>query len=238
MFKPTLLTAGLPVLPRVAVLVAAVLTVLILFSWQLFGFRAIQRGDLIDESNLMLRASSTQESGMGLEQVAGLHLFGDVAANVVAPPPMTELPKTDLKLVLVGAMTDSDPQKASALISADNQTRRFYIGDNIPGGAVLHEVLADSVVLKREDRFETLLFPQVGDTGVPIRPKAAMSQPIGRSASTSAVNVAPQIGRSSQRGPGVAGQPQFERPGVEQGMPLRDRLQHAPGARESKSGRQ
>lgn len=226
MYKPTLSTAGLPVLPRVSVLAAAMLAVLVLFSWQLFGFRAIQRGDLIDESNLRLRASSTQESGMGLEQVAGLHLFGDVAANVVAPPPMTELPKTDLKLVLVGAITDSDPQKASALISADNQTRRFYIGDNIPGGAVLHEVLADSVVLKREDRFETLLFPQAGDTGAPSRPRTGQpsgrSVPVGSINPAGATNVAPPSGR----------------PDVGQGMPLRDRLQRVPGARESKPGGQ
>ena len=226
MFKQTLLTVGLPVLPRVSVLAAAVLAVLILFSWQLFGFRAIQRGDLIDESNLRLRASSTQESGMGLEQVAALHLFGDVAANIVAPPPMTELPKTDLKLVLVGAITNSDPQKASALISADNQTRRFYIGDNIPGGAVLHEVLADSVVLKREDRFETLLFPQAGDTGAPGRSKAG--QPSGRPVPAGSINPAGATNVAPPSG----------RPAVEQGMPLRDRLQRGPGARESKSAGQ
>lgn len=218
MYKPTLSTAGLPVLPRVSVLAAAMLAVLILFSWQLYGFRAIQRGDLIDESNLRLRASSTQESGMGLEQVAGLHLFGDVAANVVAPPPMTELPKTDLKLVLVGAITDSDPQKASALISADNQTRRFYIGDNIPGGAVLHEVLADSVVLKREDRFETLFFPKVSDTGAPNRFKPVANQPSARSMPASAINVAPQTN-------------------TEHGKSLRERLQRDPGANQPRSNR-
>ena len=229
MFKQIVFPAGLPVLPRVSILAAAVLAVLILLSWQLLGFRSIQRGDFMDENNLRLRASSAQESGMGLEQVAGLHLFGDVAANIVAPPPMTELPKTDLKLVLVGAITDSDPQKASALIGAENQTRRFYIGDNIPGGAVLHEVLADSVVLKREDRFETLLFPQAGDTGAPSRSKAGAGQSLGRSTnpvgvanSTDAINVAPSSGR----------------PAVEQGMPLRERLQRGPGAKEPKSNRQ
>jgi type II secretory pathway component PulC len=151
---------------------------------------------------------------MGLEQVAALHLFGDVAANVVAPPPPTEMPKTDLKLVLVGAMTDSDPQKASALIEADQQTRRFYIGDNIPGGAVLHEVLSDSVVLKRDDRFETLFFPKADDTAAPGRFRAGVNQPSGKSGPVGAINVPPQSGRPSQ----------------EQGMPLRERLQRGPGA--------
>lgn len=192
-----------------------------MFSWQLFGFRSIQRGDFIDENNLRLRASSAQESGMGLEQVAGLHLFGDVAANIVVPPPMTELPKTDLKLVLVGAITDSNPQKASALIEADQQTRRFYIGDNIPGGAVLHEVLADSVVLKREDRFETLFFPKVSDTGAPNRSKPVANQPSAKSTPLGAVNVAPQFGPKN----------------TEQGNSLRERQQRDPGASPPRSNR-
>ena len=115
--------------------------VLVTFGWQIAGLIAIQRGDFIDESKLRLRSAGVQEAGMGLEQVAALHLFGDVTANTVAPPPTTQdLPKTDLKLVLVGAMTDSDPQQASALIQADGQARRFYIGDSIPGGAVLRRL--------------------------------------------------------------------------------------------------
>jgi type II secretory pathway component PulC len=142
------------------------LVLLGVWGWQVYGFAAVSRGDFLDDSKLGLRVSSTKETGMGLEQVAGLHLFGEITAVVAEPPPPTDLPKTDLKLVLVGAMTDSDPQKASALISADNQTRRFYVGDSIPGGAVLHEVLADSVVLKRDARYETLFFPKASSDAV------------------------------------------------------------------------
>lgn len=162
---------------------AAGVAILIVFGWQLVGLKAVQRGDFIDDSKLRLKSTGPQEAGMGLEQVAGLHLFGDVSANVVAPPPTTDLPKTDLKLVLVGAMTDSDPKKASALIQADGQTRRFYIGDNIPGGAVLHEVLSDSVVLKRDNRYETLFFPRAGDGPAPPRPRVGGGSPLGRAGS-------------------------------------------------------
>ena len=220
MFKQTLLSTGLPVLSRVSILVVAVLAVLIMFSWQLHGFRSIRHGDFIDETQLRLRASSTQESGMGLEQVAALHLFGDVAANVVVPQ-TTEIPKTDLKLVLVGAMTDSDPQKASALIEADQQTRRFFIGDNIPGGAILHEVLSDSVVLKRGDRFETLLFPRAGEVGTP-RFKAGVSQPSSRSGPVGAINLAQPSTFSTRQ----------------QEKSPRERLQRDPGVSQSHSNRQ
>lgn len=181
MSKPTLLAAGLPVLPAWLVFAGAAAAILIVFSWQLVGLVAVQRGDFIDDSKLRLKSAGSQEVGMGLEQVAGLHLFGDVSANVVAPPPPTDLPKTDLKLALVGAMTDSDPKKASALIQADGQTRRFYIGDNIPGGAILHEVLSDSVVLQRDSRYETLFFPKAGDGAVPSRPRVGASMPAAQS---------------------------------------------------------
>lgn len=211
MFKQTLFATGLPVLPRALMQAVAVLTVFILFSWQLFGFISIQRGDFIDENQLRLRASSTQESGMGLEQVAGLHLFGDVATTIVEPPPPTDLPKTDLKLVLVGAMTDSDPQKASALIAADNQTRRFYVGDNIPGGAVLHEVLSDSVVLKRDGRYETLFFPKASEGGVLPGSRAGIGGPVGK-----------------QHPMGVTSSAQPERNAVQKDSQLRERLQRGP----------
>jgi type II secretion system protein C len=140
-----------------------------LFVWQTIGLLAVGQEKFIDEGSLRLRASSSSESGMGLEQVAALHLFGDaVTAQAAAPPVPTEMPKTNLKLVLVGAMTNSDPKKASALISADNQSRRYSIGDNVAGGAVLHEVLSDSVVLLRDGRYETLFFPRTSD--VPVVP--------------------------------------------------------------------
>lgn len=206
MSKPTFLAAGLPVLPAWSVFAAAAAVIVVIFSWQLVGLAYVQRGDFIDESKLRLKSAGSQEVGMGLEQIAGLHLFGDVAANIVAPPPSMDLPKTDLKLVLVGAMTDSDPKKASALIQADGQTRRFYVGDNIPGGAVLHEVLSDSVVLQRDGRYETLFFPKAGDGAVPARPRVGASVPAAQS------GVAPTARPSA-------------RPGGEGNVPSHDRAQ-------------
>ncbi|HSC75381.1 MAG TPA: type II secretion system protein N [Pseudomonadales bacterium] len=190
---------------------AVVITVLAGFSWQIVGLRAVQRGDFIDENALKLRSAGAREVGMGLEQVAALHVFGDVAANVVAPPPPADLPKTDLKLVLVGAITDSDPKKASALIQADTQTRRFYIGDNIPGGAVLHEVLSDSVVLERDGRYETLFFPKTSETPAPIKSGIGANPPATRLGSA-----------------GVVGTPAITQPILKQDPALRERLQRGP----------
>ncbi|MCC7516892.1 MAG: hypothetical protein IT470_06095 [Pseudomonadales bacterium] len=149
---------SVPVVWGVAALLLAAM-----LAWQGAALYGIWRGEGIDNQRLKLRTVSSRETGMGLEQVAGLHLFGEVSSA----PPVTEQPvtmaKTDLKLVLVGAMTNTDPKRASALIGVDQQTRRFFVGDSVTNGVVLQEVHADSVVLKRNGVLETLSFPRVGD---------------------------------------------------------------------------
>jgi type II secretory pathway component PulC len=145
------------------VLAGAVSLVLLGMLWQVWDLWNIRQGKFIDNDSLKVQVASQRSAGLGLEQIAAMHLFGNAADKPLAPPPPAELPKTDLKLVLVGAITDSNPKLASAIIDADRQVKRYFVGDNIPGGAVLHDVLADSVVLKRENRYETLSFEKAGD---------------------------------------------------------------------------
>lgn len=161
---------------------------------------------------------------MGLEQVATLHLFGNAAARPAAAPVPTDLPKTDLKLVLVGAITDSDPKQASALIEADKQARRYYVGDNIPGGAVLHEVLSGSVVLKRENRYETLEFPK-GSEAVN-QTKAALTS-VGLPTAGPAVGNALQPVAATAAPVNAAAQPTSQQ-NQPKGLTLRERLQKTP----------
>lgn len=128
--------------------------------WLLWQIRA---GAFLRDGELEIRQPERAVTS-GLAEVASIHLFGNAADK---PPPEPEkpaaLPVTDLKLVLVGAITDSDPAKASALISADNVVKRFYVGDDIQGQATLSEVAPDSVVLKRGLRYEKLQFPKGGE---------------------------------------------------------------------------
>lgn len=106
----------------------------------------------------------TAADGMSLEQAAVLKLFGDAksAPEVVEAP--KEIPQTDLKLVLVGAINSTDTNASSALIQNGSETKRYYIGDSISSGVLLHEVRKNEVVLKRDNRFETLSFPKVIDS--------------------------------------------------------------------------
>ncbi len=149
-------------LPKLLTFLAVTLLTLAGFSLQVWGLWGIKKGDFIDDSRLKIKATAKREQGMSLQQVVSLHLFGNAADK----PPVVQvvdrvLPKTELRLLLVGAITDSDPTKASALITAiGSGTRRYYVGDAIPGDAVLYKVDPATVVLKRANRYETLSFPK------------------------------------------------------------------------------
>ncbi len=149
------------------------------FVWQSVNLFSIWRGADIDSARLAVRAAGSSGSGIGLEQVAKLHLFGEKASEpVVTVPGTTEMPQTDLKFVLVGAMTNSDAAKASALITTDKQTSRFFVGDAIATGVVLQEVRADAVVLKRNGKLETLSFPRAADSAFST-PNSGLGRPSG-----------------------------------------------------------
>lgn len=105
---------------------------------------------------------------LGLEQIANLQLFGNADTVPVVESVPKELPKTDLQLVLVGSITNTDSQQSSALVqSGKDAAKRYFLGDEIAEGVVLHEVRKDEVVLKRDNRFETLGFPRSVDTPPP-----------------------------------------------------------------------
>lgn len=146
------------------VLIAAVMVMAAAFVWQGAHLVSAWRGTDMDGARLVIRAAGSSGSGIGLEQVAKLHLFGERAREPIVEPTTTEMPQTDLKFVLVGAMTNSDAAKASALITTDKQTSRFFVGDAIATGVVLQEVRADAVVLKRNGKLETLSFPRAAES--------------------------------------------------------------------------
>ncbi len=93
-------------------------------------------------------------------KVADAHLFGEADA---APPPeaAVDAPETRLNLKLRGTIAADDETIAHAIISeGGNQAKVYFIEDSVPGGATLHEVRADRVILKRGGAFETLKLPK------------------------------------------------------------------------------
>jgi general secretion pathway protein C len=107
---------------------------------------------------------------LDLTAVTNAHLFG-------APPrpaqDASNAPETSMPLVLTGIIAGNDPQNGLAILGPNAQSAKVYaVGDNVPGGAKLHSVYSDRVVIDRNGQLESLALPhQTAANGPP--PSAA-----------------------------------------------------------------
>ncbi|MGD8527006.1 MAG: type II secretion system protein GspC [Thioalkalispiraceae bacterium] len=96
------------------------------------------------------------EPAARLLSISNLHLFGKAEAPAVVDAPIVA-PETRLQLKLKGVFASSDPRQAFAIIAdSKNQDKAYRLGSSVSGGAVLHAVYPDRVILKRNGRLETL----------------------------------------------------------------------------------
>jgi general secretion pathway protein C len=130
-------------------------------SWRLWPQSAQGAGTPLLGATATASPSNTH-SAPSLLAVAALHLFGEADSAAVTPPPsVIDAPETRLSLTLRGIVAVSAAGQGHALIAEGSRDELVYkVGDALPGGAVLHEVLADKVILKRGERFETLTLPR------------------------------------------------------------------------------
>lgn len=96
-----------------------------------------------------------------LDSVAAMQLFG---APQAAPQPAAaqiNAPETSLNLTLRGLFAAARKESAFAIIAEGAGNERPYrIGGKLGGGAVVHDILPDRVVLERSGRYETLRLPK------------------------------------------------------------------------------
>ncbi len=110
------------------------------------------------------------------EAIAARHLFGE--ANVAPHVGAIDAPETRLNLTLRGIAASGSPAYARALIAGPDAKENVYaVGAEVPGGALVHEIHADHVLLNRRGTLETLRLPKFSGDGSPAPPIAA--QPIG-----------------------------------------------------------
>ncbi|MFI4869674.1 MAG: type II secretion system protein GspC [Steroidobacterales bacterium] len=89
--------------------------------------------------------------------IVNARLFG--AAPVVAGG--SDAPTTTMPLILAGVIADPDPGKGVAIIGENAAAGKLYgVGAAIPGGAHLHAVYSDRVLLERNGGLETLMLPR------------------------------------------------------------------------------
>jgi general secretion pathway protein C len=104
--------------------------------------------------------------------ITNAHLYGSAPVVENAQDP-SNAPRSSLPLVLTGIISADDPQNGLAILGQTAATAKvFAVGDNVPGGAKLHSVYSDRVVIDRGGNLETLVLPrQVAPGGPP--PSAA-----------------------------------------------------------------
>ena len=104
--------------------------------------------------------------------ISGAHLFG------AAPPPKQDsanAPETSIPLVLTGTIAGNEPQNGLAILGQTAQTAKVYaVGDNVPGGAKLHSVYSDRVIIDRNGQLESLALPHQTASNAPAPSAAAL----------------------------------------------------------------
>ncbi len=92
--------------------------------------------------------------------IANAHLFGEADAQPT-PSAAVKAPETRLNLKLRGTIAADDETIAHAIIADDsNKAQVYFVEDSVPGGATLHEVHPDRVILNRGGALETLRLPK------------------------------------------------------------------------------
>jgi general secretion pathway protein C len=92
-----------------------------------------------------------------LATVVNAHLFGSAAGAVGGP----NAPATTMPLILAGVIAEKDPDKGQAIIGENAAAAKLYsVNAAIPGGARLHAVYRDRVLLERNGGLETLSLPR------------------------------------------------------------------------------
>jgi general secretion pathway protein C len=111
-----------------------------------------------------------------LATVVNAHLFGAPTGALGGP----NAPPTTMPLILAGVIADKDPGKGQAIIGENAAAAKLYsVNAVIPGGARLHAVYRDRVLLERNGSLETLSLPRTPLAGAsssanaPLVPSAA-----------------------------------------------------------------
>ena len=122
-------------------------------------------------------AARIQRPTVDIAAITNTHLFGTapVAAGNGANAPQTRMP-----LVLTGVIAANDPRDGLAILGPSSAATKVYaVGDNIPGGARLHSVMSDHVLLERDGLLEALTLPhQLAGNAPPPALSAVPTQPV------------------------------------------------------------
>ena len=187
-------------LPQIATVVLA-LAIAVELGFLVLAFR--------DSSGLGARATPKTASGappgrrsLDVQSLVNAHLFG-VAAPPQAAADAANAPDTTMNLVLAGTIATEDPKRGLAIIGESAANAKVYsVGDPVNGGATLHAVYTDHVLLERGGAIETLALPRQTLAGGPGRAANLPPLPAGN-AGPRQQNLAENVRRLIARDPGM-----------------------------------
>jgi general secretion pathway protein C len=97
--------------------------------------------------------------------ITSAHLFGEPPIEA-RPQDGKDAPQSSLPLVLVGIIAADDPLDGLAILGENAAAAKVYaVGDNVPGGAKLHQVFGDKVIIDRNGVLESLMLPRTLQPG-------------------------------------------------------------------------
>ena len=137
--------------------VSFVFGALILLQLLLIGYPYLSKPVKSPQPVLAPVIPPVKHSGADIQTVVSAHLFG-------VPPAATQdegnAPQSSANLLLAGTIATQDPKHGVAIISDGGAPSKVYsVGDRI-GGASLHSVYLEHVILDRGGALETLLLPR------------------------------------------------------------------------------
>lgn len=120
-------------------------------------------------------AGAASRRSVDVQRVLNTHLFGVASASDKPAGDGADAPQTSLTLVLAGTIASSDPKQGLGIIGETAANAKVYsVGDSVTGGALLHAVYSDRVILDRSGQLEALLLPrQTQSTGTATAPAPA-----------------------------------------------------------------
>lgn len=93
------------------------------------------------------------------------HLFGNAA--VQASGDGANAPPSSMPLVLAGVLASDNPKEGMAIIGESAQAAKFVaVGQQVPGGAMLHSVYSDRAVIDRGGTLESVFLPRQATGGI------------------------------------------------------------------------
>jgi general secretion pathway protein C len=144
-------------------------------------------------------APRTQHARFDVQGLVSAHLFGVATVDQSTQDP-ANAPQSTAKLVLAGTIATQDPKRGVAIIGDGGPAKVYSVGDNV-GGASLHSVYLDHVILDRAGVLETLLLPRLQGAGMHGAPVVRRT---GGDAKTAAA--VDNIRRLVQQDPGILDQ--------------------------------